>query len=106
MDVLAQPVADRTDLAVRERLVLRADLAFEVLPELRCDHRAERVAREVAEEAGGPMDVLEDADAVVGHADPEQPAHAVIPRSGKVGDFELAADQRRFELEAQDDVQR
>jgi hypothetical protein len=59
MDVLGQPHADRGDVAGAQRLVLRAEVLLEALPELGGDQAAERVAGEVAERARRPVRVLE-----------------------------------------------
>src|SRR4051794_25321635 len=47
--VLGEPRPDRGDIAGAQRVVLRAELGLELLPELRGDQAPERVAREVAE---------------------------------------------------------
>ena len=75
-----------------ERLVLRAEVALERLPQLRGDQAPERVAGEVAERARGPVRVLQDAGRVVGDLDAEQPPHAVVPGRGQVGHVEAALD--------------
>ena len=106
MDVLAEPCADGFDIAAAQRVVLGAELCLHALPQLRGDEAAERVAREVAEGARRPVDVLQHAVGVVGDLDAEQPPHAVVPRRRQVGDGERALDQRALELEAHHDVQR
>ena len=51
VDVLAQPLAERRELADGDALLEVADVAQRRLPELARDHVAERVGGEVAERA-------------------------------------------------------
>ncbi len=75
------------------------------LPELARDQVAERVGREVADQPGRPVHVLEHAVGVVGHLEPEVLPEPRVPRLGQIGDRQPALDQLLLELEAQDDVQ-
>src|SRR6478735_377789 len=70
--VLAQPLAQRLELAAREGVLQWPDRAIGRGEELRTIHVAERVRREVADQPIGPMDVLETSLAVVRrtHAEP------------------------------------
>ena len=93
------------ELAARElRVDLRQVLA-QARPQLGGDQVPERVRREVAEQPGAPVHVLQHALGGVGHVDAEQPVHALVPRRRQVVDRERALDQRQLELEAQDDVE-
>ena len=73
--------------------------------QLRRGHGAQRVAREVAEGAVVPVDVLQAAARVVGRGDAEQRARS--PRSRRRAGrrrARLARDQRPLQPEAQDDM--
>ena len=52
---------------------------------------AERVRREVADRAAGPVDVLEAAAGVVGRGEAEVLLHPLVPRAGQVGGRQVAA---------------
>ena len=63
VDALSEPIANRCDIPDGECAGLGAQLLLDLLPQLRCDQAADRVAREVSERSGCPVDVLENADA-------------------------------------------
>src|SRR5579875_1030430 len=65
VEVLSKPVAERAELAALEVVVEARDVREHALPDLGRDQVAERVGREVADRAAGPVGVLEDAAAVV-----------------------------------------
>src|SRR5436190_9799654 len=59
VEVLAQPLADRTELAAPDLLVDVVDVGAQAVEDLNADHVAERVRRKVTEAATAPMDVLQ-----------------------------------------------
>ena len=61
VDGLAEPLAQRAELACLELRVEVAELGDRALPELNRDDIPERVRREVAEARAGPVNVLENA---------------------------------------------
>ena len=105
MDVLAQPLAQRREIARRDAVVERGDVRVGPLPQLAGDQVAERVGREVADQPGRPVHVLEHALGVVGHVEPEVLLQPGVPGLGQIGDLEPVLDQLLLELEAQHDVQ-
>src|SRR5579864_488396 len=105
VDVLAQPVRERLELAAFEQLVEVADVRLGALPQLHRDDVAERVRREVPEAHVRPVDVLEDAVGEIGRLQAEVLAHLPIERLGEVADVEPAGEQVSLDLEAEDDVQ-
>lgn len=63
--------------------------------QLRGVHRAERVRREVAESAVGPVNILHAAVAVVADGvEAEVSMHLLIPQRRNVFHFDIAFDQR------------
>src|SRR5947209_8090427 len=80
MHVLGQPDLDGPHLAAAQVLIARSELVLDRLPQLRGDQTAERVAGEVAEAAHAPVDVLQAAELVGGHLEPQQAPHPVAPR--------------------------
>ena len=83
----------------------RAELALDGLEELRRVERSERVGREVADQPGRPVHVLQHAHAVVRRNDADERAHALVPGGRQIVDRQVASHQRELELEAQEDVQ-
>ena len=102
---LAQPLAQRAELAVLELLVEVAEVGLRALPELDRDDVAERIGGEVAHRHVRPVDVLQHADHDVGRLQPEVFAHLGVERLGKILERELAGEHRALELEAENDVQ-
>src|SRR4051794_5718192 len=80
----AQPLAQQLEVALGDRVVDPWDVGAQALPELCRDEAAERIGREVADQAAAPVDVLQDAVGVVGHLAPEEPLEALVPRRGHV----------------------
>ena len=105
VDVLAEPLAERGELAAADLLVDVGDVLRDPLPELRRGDVAERVRREVADRAAGPVRVLERAVRDVRHLDAEVLHHLRVPGLGNVGSGELAGGHVLLELEAEDDVE-
>ena len=85
MDVLAQPGEQPGEIAPGERLVEAAELAAGPAEELGGVDVAQRVGREVAEQPGAPVDVLQAALGVVGGGDrPASPGTSRSrPRAGR-----------------------
>ena len=81
VDVLAQPVAQRRELAAAELRLDLGQVGAGARPQLGGDQVPERVGREVAEQPGAPVHVLQHALRVVGDLDAEQPVHALVPRA-------------------------
>src|SRR6185369_17636569 len=79
VDLRAQPLAQRRELAVRDQGVEVAEVAMRRLVELRRVEVAERVGREVPERAHRPVDVLQAAFGVVARPDAEQLAALLAP---------------------------
>jgi hypothetical protein len=104
--LFAQPAEQRAEVAAADRLQQARDLGLRRAEQLRRQHGAQRVAREVAEGAAGPVDVLQAAQPVVGRNDAEEIPHPLVPGARQVAHGEVARDQRAFEAVAQDDVQR
>src|SRR5438094_30594 len=61
MDLLAEPLAQRAELALLQLLVEAAELVVRTLPQLHGHHRPEEVRREVADQARRPVHVLQHA---------------------------------------------
>src|SRR6266851_2737385 len=86
VNTLGQPGLDRPDLAAAQILLARSELGLDRLPQLRGDQTAERVARKVSEAAGGPVDVLQAAERIGGHLEPEPAApSSAASTSAKAG---------------------
>ena len=105
VDLLAQPLAERRQVAGADPLVEVVDVAAGGLPQLAGDHVAEAVGGEVAEGAAGPVDVLEDAAGVVGDLEAEVVAVARVPGLGQVLEREVVLEDLQLELEADQDVE-
>ena len=105
--VLAQPVEQAGELAGGDLLVQLGPLGAQALVQLARDHRADRVRREIAERAHGPMHVLQAAFGVVRRAARRgDPAMRVFQASGRSlilsSPFRISV----LELVAQHDVHR
>src|SRR5579884_922316 len=105
VQVLAQPLPQRSELAALELALEPGEVGGDPLPELHRDQVAERVRREVAERAARPVHVLEHAPAVVGHLDPQVLPHAAVPLLRELLEPEALREQVLLELEAHDDVE-
>src|SRR5579859_2929156 len=103
VDVLAQPVVERAELAGPDLVVEVGELPADPLPELSGDDVAEGVGREVADRPARPVHVLEHAVGDVGDVDPEVLVDLRVPRLTRVRGSETPADEILLELEAQDD---
>ena len=104
VEVLAEPLADRGELALPDLLVDVSHVLAQPFPDLDAHHVAERVGREVAEAAARPVNVLEHAVRVVGNLDAEVARHRLVPHLRQLAQVEAAHDLL-LELEAEDDVQ-
>src|SRR5262249_46086263 len=104
VDVLAQPLAHRTELAARDLPPDIRHVRGEPVPDLDAHDVAERIRGEVAEAAAGPVDVLEDAVGDVGNLDAQVAPHRLVPRVRQRAQVEPAHDLL-LELEAKDDVE-
>ena len=104
-DVATQPLMNRCKLAL-------ADLRIEVWvrrPDrskpLGRVHGPQRVAREIADQAFWPVDVLQAALSMLfTHLQPEEMAHGLFPAAGNVLDGHAAFHEVAFDAVAQDDV--
>src|SRR6266404_4394464 len=105
MQVLAQPVAERRELALLEAVVEIGKVVDDTFPDLRRDQVPERVRREVANRAARPVDVLKHAFRVGRDGDPEVVPHAAVPFVRQLLERELVGEHRLLELEAKDDVE-
>src|SRR4051794_32088164 len=105
MEVLAQPVAKRRELALLEAVVDVRHVGGDSFPDLGGDQVAERVGREVADGAARPVHVLQHAFGVARHVDAEVLPHAAVPLVRQLFERELLGEHRLLELEAEDDVQ-
>src|SRR4029077_10380553 len=103
---LAQPLAERAELAALELGVEIAKLVLRTLPELDADPAPERVRGEVAEVRVCPVDVLEHAVEDPGRLDAQVVAELRVERLRQVGGSDLPREHLPLELEAEDDVQR
>src|SRR5438046_4602511 len=79
MYVLAQPLAQRCELSPRERFLQRTDRALRRGEQLRRVHVAERIRREVSDQALGPMDVLQAPLAIVPRTHAEVSLVQLVP---------------------------
>src|SRR6185503_897294 len=79
VNVRVEPVLERAELAAGDLLVEVADLAADRLPELRRVEIAERVRREIPDQAEAPVDVLQTAAPVVWHVDAEEFLEPLVP---------------------------
>ena len=100
-----QPVGERAELALLELVVQVRDLGRHLLPELPGDDVPERVRREVADRADGPVHVLEHAEGVVRRLDAEIVPHPLVPDLRQLLQLDRVGQQLLLELEAEDDVQ-
>lgn len=106
-DVATQPGEDLRQAARRDQLAHVAELSLEREAQLRRVHGAERVAREVAERAVGPVNVLHAAILVVALCGEPQPLlHLGVPQRGDVCHLDATFHQIALQLVAQDDVGR
>ncbi len=106
-DVTTQPGKDLRQAARRDQLAHAAELPLEREAQLRRVHGAERVAREVAERAVGPVNVLHAAILVVTLGGEPQPLlHLGVPQRGDVRHLDATLHQIALQLVAQDDVGR
>src|SRR5213592_3697945 len=101
MHVLAEPAAQRAELPA-------LDLVFEIwnvlerfLPDLHRHDSPQQVGREVPNQSGGPVRVLEDTVRVVRDVHTEVVAHALVPDLRKVSELDAPVDDVLLELEAQ-----
>jgi hypothetical protein len=104
VDLLAQPFAQRAELAAGELLFEVAELCTRAVPDLHRDDVSQLIRREVPEEATGPVHVLEHAVRVVRNIHAQGLFHALIPDLRQVADGDGSSQKLSFELEAQDDV--
>src|SRR4051812_10313985 len=96
--VLPQPLAQDGEVA---RLDPRPDVGhvgLDALPQLRRHQVADGVGREVADQPGAPVGVLEHALRVAGHLEPEQALDGLVPGGGHIVDLQRALHQRELEL--------
>src|SRR5579862_78333 len=105
VQVVAQPVAKRREVALLEGVGEIRQVGADALPELGRDEVAERVRREVTEVSARPMRVLEHSVSVVRNLDPQVIPHTAVPLLGKLLEGERAGQELLLELEAEDDVQ-
>ena len=82
MDVLAEPLAKRRELTALDLSLQFAEVVGRLLPDLDGHHRAEQVRREVPDQPGRPVHVLEDAVCIIRHFDPEVLVHLLRPALG------------------------
>src|SRR5438876_10844619 len=102
MNVLAEPVAQRRELAPLDLLLEVGAVVEELLPDLYRHDRPEQIRREVADLTRRPMRVLQDTLRVVRHVDAEVLVHLVVPHARQVANLDAAVDDLLLELEAQD----
>ena len=105
VDFGLEPVAQGLKLAAGEGGFEVAEFHCSLIEELRGIEVAERVGREVAEEAGAPVDVLQDAAGVGGRLDAEVLAVFFVPGGGEIGDAELVVEEGLLEFETHEDVE-
>src|SRR3954452_11651491 len=105
VQVLAEPVAERAELAPLEAVVEVRQGGDDLLPDLGGDQVAERIGREVADRAARPVDVLQNDLRVVRHGDPEVVPHAAVPLVRQLVERELFREHLLLELEPKDYVQ-
>src|SRR6266508_1107754 len=102
---LRKPIVKRRQLAATDPLVQIPQVLFHGVPDLSRDHVAQEISGEVAECPGATVDVLEEPAGVVRDIEPEILGGARVPGLGKVGELELAVEDRELELEAHRYVQ-
>ena len=102
--VHAEPLPERGELAALDLLLEIRHGLERLLPDLHRHHGAEEVRREVAEQAGAPVHILQNAVPVVGHVDAEILVHLFRPALRQVTQLDAAVDDVLLELEAEDDV--
>src|SRR5215211_6474474 len=105
VQVVSQPLAQRPELALLELVVQVGEVGDDALPDLRGDQVPEGVRREVADRAGRPVRVLQDAARVVRHLDLEVIPHAAVPLLRELLERERLGEHLLLELEAEDDVE-
>mmetsp|Transcript_1361 Transcript_1361/g.4133 ORF Transcript_1361/g.4133 Transcript_1361/m.4133 type:complete len:475 (-) Transcript_1361:197-1621(-) len=106
--LLAEPLAQRAELAPGNLRLerARAEVGLGGVVDLHRHDRAERVRREVADRAKGPVDVLQAAARIVGHVYAQVLLHAPHPVGRHLGNLHLAAEERALDVVPQDHVQR
>ena len=103
--MLAEPVGERSELALLELRVQVGHVRVDLLPKLARDDVTEGVGREVADRADRPVHVLEDTERVVRRLDAEVVLHALVPDLRQLVEIDRVGKQLLLELEAKDDVQ-
>ena len=105
VDAVAKPGEELGEVAPDECLVQASQISAGLSKELSRVKVAQRVGREIAEEPGAPVDVLEAALGVVTGANPQGLAILLVPGRGQIMDRQVAGEHRLFQVEADDDVQ-
>src|SRR5690606_30263011 len=104
VDVTGEPIPKRFEIAGAELLVEGADLLLGGLEELSGVEVPQRVGREVAHQAKGPVNVLQAPLRVVGNRNAQVIGEALVPDAWNVVDVQVATDQSPLQFEAQHDV--
>src|SRR5436305_1152801 len=100
VDVLAEPLGERRELAPLELIVEAAEVGLRALPQLNRDDVPERVRREVADAHVRPVHVLEHAVREVGWLQSEVLAHLRVEGLRQVAHLEAPGEELALDLEA------
>ena len=103
--MLPQPRQNRRKLAASDLRVAFRHVALEAVIKLQRQRVAKRVRREIAEQRGRPMHVLQHAESVIRRRQPQIFLHLLIPKLGQIVHFDVARNQGGFKLEAQENMQ-
>src|SRR5581483_6710128 len=95
---------ERCELAALDLVLEVTEILRRLLPDLHRHHGAEQVGREVADETGRPVHVLQDTARVVRDLDAEIVVHRLSPQLWQVLELDAAVDDVLLELEAENDV--
>src|SRR5262245_6720518 len=105
MDHLVEPALERIEFAAGEHRSEAAQVAVGLFEELRSVEVAERIRREVANQGGRPVNVLQAALSVGRRLDAQILPVLLAPCGGQVADRQLLREQGLLQLKADNDVQ-